>query len=76
VSAHREENVDSDVNLNELLDALRAVAERHRLPRAAAPRRGRRFQPAPDYEAEDVSVKVVRTIFSYTDFVNRRVWMK
>jgi UDP-N-acetylglucosamine 2-epimerase (non-hydrolysing) len=37
---------------------------------------GRRFRPAPDYETDDVSAKVVRIILSYTDYVNRRVWMK
>ena len=42
----------------------------------AAAREGRRFRPAPDYEADDVSAKVVRIILSYTDYVNRRVWMK
>jgi len=29
-----------------------------------------------DYEAEDVALKVVRTIHSYTDYVNRIVWRK
>jgi len=37
---------------------------------------GRRFQVAPDYDVDDVSAKVVRIILSYTDYVNRRVWMK
>jgi UDP-N-acetylglucosamine 2-epimerase len=37
---------------------------------------GRRFRAAPDYEADDVSAKVVRIILSYTDYVNRTVWMK
>ena len=37
---------------------------------------GRRFRMAPDYEADDVSAKVIRIILSYTDYVNRRVWMK
>jgi UDP-N-acetylglucosamine 2-epimerase (non-hydrolysing) len=37
---------------------------------------GRRFRPAQDYEAEDVSAKVVRIILSYTDYVNRTVWRK
>jgi UDP-N-acetylglucosamine 2-epimerase (non-hydrolysing) len=37
---------------------------------------GRKFTPAPDYAAADVSAKVVRIIHSYTEYVNRRVWMK
>jgi UDP-N-acetylglucosamine 2-epimerase len=37
---------------------------------------GRRFRPAPDYEADDVSAKVVRIVLSYTDYVNRTVWRK
>jgi len=37
---------------------------------------GRRSSAVPDYEAADVSAKVVRIILSYTDYVNRRVWMK
>ncbi|OUR98806.1 UDP-N-acetylglucosamine 2-epimerase [Halobacteriovorax marinus] len=30
----------------------------------------------PDYDATDVSKKVLRIIYSYTDFVNRTVWHK
>ena len=37
---------------------------------------GTRLRLVPDYEAEDVSAKVIRIILSYTDYVNRRVWMK
>lgn len=29
-----------------------------------------------DYEVENVSVKIVRTILSYTDYINRTVWHK
>ena len=29
-----------------------------------------------DYEADNVSEKVLRIILSHTDFVNRRVWRK
>lgn len=37
---------------------------------------GQRFKLAADYEADDVSAKVVRIILSYTDYVNRTVWRK
>jgi UDP-N-acetylglucosamine 2-epimerase (non-hydrolysing) len=36
----------------------------------------RPFAIAPDYEALDVSRKVVRIITSYVDYVNRTVWFK
>jgi len=36
----------------------------------------RPFRMAADYEADNVSRKVVRTILSYTDYVNRTVWRK
>jgi len=36
----------------------------------------RPFRAVADYEAHNVSLKVVRTILSYTDYVNRTVWRK
>jgi len=32
VSAHREENIDSDINFNDLMAALRTIADRYNLP--------------------------------------------
>lgn len=37
---------------------------------------GVNMQPISDYDADDVSKKMVRIIYSYTDFVNRTVWKK
>jgi len=36
----------------------------------------RRFRLVSDYDAPNVSDKVVRLIHSYTDYVNRTVWKK
>ena len=51
-----------------VLEAIALVRRHHE--------EGRKFAPAPDYAATDVSAKVVRIIHSYTEYVNRRVWMK
>ena len=34
----------------------------------------RLIKPVKDYEADNVSKKVLRIILSYTDYVNRTVW--
>lgn len=36
----------------------------------------RRFRVVDDYSADNVSMKVVRLIFSYVDYVNERIWRK
>ena len=36
----------------------------------------RPFRVAPDYETDNVSRKVARTILSYVDYVNRTVWFR
>jgi len=36
----------------------------------------RRFRLVPDYDADNVSKKVLRIILSYTDYINRTVWRK
>lgn len=36
----------------------------------------RSFRLVPDYDTSNVSKKVVRIIYSYTDYVNRTVWKK
>lgn len=39
-------------------------------------RGARKFKLVEDYDTENVSAKVLRIIFSYTDYVNRLVWRK
>jgi UDP-N-acetylglucosamine 2-epimerase (non-hydrolysing) len=36
----------------------------------------RPLRPVPDYQADNVSLKVLRILLSYTDYVNRTVWRK
>jgi len=52
-----------------VLDSIAIVTAQH----AKGPRR---FRLVPDYDAPEVSKKVVRIIRSYTDYVNRTVWHK
>ncbi len=52
-------------------DAVAAV----RLARLKAERGLGRVTP-PDYDVDDVSIRVVNVIHSYVDFVNRRVWSR
>jgi UDP-N-acetylglucosamine 2-epimerase (non-hydrolysing) len=61
--------VMSGLKRKDVLDAVRVVM-RQRSDSA------RVFRPVLDYEADNVSKKVVRLIFSYTDYVNRTVWRK
>lgn len=37
---------------------------------------GRPFRLLPDYDVDNVSLKVVRIIMSYTEYVNRTVWFR
>lgn len=50
------------------------ILEGVELVRAQRPKSGRAFGLVPDYEADDVSRKVVRIILSYRDYVMRTVW--
>ncbi len=52
-----------------ILDAIRVVI-------AQASKAKRPFGLVGDYDTENVSKKVVRIVFSYTDYINRTVWFK
>ena len=57
------------LDLERIRDGLRILA--------AQPRGGHELlRPVRDYLPDNVSEKVVRIIVSYTDYVNRRVWMR
>ena len=38
--------------------------------------KNRAIKPVKDYEADNVSKKILRIILSYTDYINRTVWHK
>lgn len=57
------------LNTERVFDALNLLADQ---PRGAQ----RSLRLVSDYEANNVSDKVVRIIISYVDFVNRRVWAR
>jgi UDP-N-acetylglucosamine 2-epimerase (non-hydrolysing) len=52
-----------------VLEAIEVVVVQHSNKRRA-------FRIVQDYDAENVSQKVVRIILSYTDYINRVVWYK
>lgn len=53
----------------DVLDAVALVVRQHGTS-------DRKIRPVADYAADNVSVKVTRLIFSYTDYVNRVIWHK
>jgi UDP-N-acetylglucosamine 2-epimerase (non-hydrolysing) len=59
----------SGLKAERVLDAVGVVTYQHN--KAERP-----FRVVPDYEGGLVSKKVLRTVLSYTDFVNRVVWSK
>jgi UDP-N-acetylglucosamine 2-epimerase (non-hydrolysing) len=59
----------SGLKSDRVLEAVDIVVRQHASAEHA-------FRPVSDYEVDNVSKKVVRLIFSYTDYVNRVVWRK
>lgn len=59
----------SGLTSERVLDAVRVIVGQHDRERRAT-------QPVPDYEGGAVSKKVLRTVLSYTGYVNRTVWGK
>jgi UDP-N-acetylglucosamine 2-epimerase (non-hydrolysing) len=51
-----------------VIDAVEVTTNQHT--------KGRHHRVVADYDVDNVSRKIVQIILSYTDFVNRRVWMK
>jgi len=71
----RPEGMDEGTLIMSGLDAGR-ILESIRIVTAQQADAGRPFRVVPDYEADNVSKKVVRIVMSYTDYVNRTVWGK
>jgi UDP-N-acetylglucosamine 2-epimerase (non-hydrolysing) len=59
----------SGLKADRVLQTIDIVASQHSTS-------DRQFKVVPDYDAINVSKKVVRIILSYTDYVNRTVWYK
>ena len=53
----------------DIIDAIKTVSTQYS-------KVNRQFKIVPDYDADNVSKKVVRIIMSYTDYINRTVWYK
>ena len=52
-----------------VLDSIEVVMKHHKIA-------SRAFRLIPDYDTSNVSKKVLRIIYSYTDYINRTVWKK
>jgi UDP-N-acetylglucosamine 2-epimerase (non-hydrolysing) len=59
----------SGLNKNRVLEAVKVATTHNK-------EEGRSIKPVKDYEADNVSKKILRIILSYTDYVNRTVWHK
>ena len=58
----------SDLTKDKVLKAINLVTNHHK--------NKYQFKIVADYDVDNVSKKVVRIIYSYTDYVNRTVWRK
>ena len=58
----------SDLTKDKILEAINLVTNHHK--------NKYQFKIVADYDVDNVSKKVVRIIYSYTDYVNRTVWRK
>ncbi|MEK7722479.1 MAG: UDP-N-acetylglucosamine 2-epimerase (non-hydrolyzing) [Elusimicrobiota bacterium] len=52
-----------------VLESVAVVVKQHSATK-------RRFRLVPDYDADNVSKKVLRILLSYTDYINRTVWRR
>lgn len=59
----------SGLKAKDVLDAIRIITSQHQ-------RDGRAVLPVADYGLRPVSTQIVRTVVSYTGYVNRTVWRK
>ena len=61
--------VMSGLNSERVIDAVRIMTSQSRS-------KGSNLGMVSDYEADDVSKKILRIVLSYVDYVNRTVWHK
>jgi UDP-N-acetylglucosamine 2-epimerase len=52
-----------------VLESIKVVCEQHN-------KKSRSIFPVPDYAESNVSMKILRIVLGYTDYVNRTVWKK
>jgi len=71
VSAHREENVDYQKNLNSLLESLNAIAEKYKLPIIVSthPRTKNRISKMKDKIKSDKLIKFIKPL-GFFDYIN------
>ena len=58
----------SGLNKDRIIESIEVVTSQHREDRIA--------KIVPDYDVDNVSIKVLRIILSYVDYINRTVWHK